>query len=223
MYLAEDKVRLSPVERGAPARGDVVPSGGAGGKWCAFPNSLISHHGAACCDIAHEWLIAYDFAQLNGADVLSGPRWIREHSAWGPTVWPIHWCEAVDAKIVDCGVHAALAHEVFRSRGVTSFRAQFVQRYSGETAASWRQNWSQMGASEHWIDGESIYHEGNSVLMDRNTMKLWDGSAGCWINPRGTSGYGSLSAVRIEAEGPDVPRHLNWGSRTIPVNEWVAV
>jgi hypothetical protein len=223
MYLAEDKVRSSHAQPEAPPRGgDVVPIAGPGGKWRVFPNSHISHHGAACCDTAHEWLIAYDFAQLNGGDIHAGPRWMREHSAWGPTVWPIHWCEAVDAAIVDCGVHAAMAQEVFRARGVRAFRAQFVQRYSGDTAASWRQNWTEIGASDHWIDGEWIYHEGNAVIVNANTVKLWDGSAGCWINPRGGTGYGSLAAVRIE-DDLDIPRQLSWGGRTLPVNQWAAV
>jgi len=223
MYLAEDKGGSSHAQPVAAAHGaDVVPIAGPGGKWRAFPNSLISHHGAACCDIAHEWLIAYDFAQLNGGDIHAGPRWMREHSAWGPTVWPIHWCEVVDAPTVDCGVHAAMAHEVFRARGVTAFRAQFVQRYSAETAASWRRNWTEMGASDHWIDGESIYHEGNAVIVDADTVKLWDGSAGCWINPRGGTGYGSLAAVRIEVD-LGTPRQLSWGGRTLPVNQWAAV
>jgi hypothetical protein len=75
MFLAEDKVSSSQAQPVALARGgEVVPIAGPGGKWRAFPNSLISHHGAACCDIAHEWLIAYDFAQLNGGDIHAGPR-----------------------------------------------------------------------------------------------------------------------------------------------------
>ena len=224
MYLAGDKVRPSqPLPAEAARCGEVVPIAGPGGKWRSFPNSVISHHGAPCCDIAHAWLGAYDFAQLNGGDVLSGPRWIREHSAWGATVWPIHWCEAVDAGSVDCGVHAAMAHEVFRARGVPSYRAQFVQRYSGDAAASWRQNWARMGASDHWIDGDAIYHEGNAVVVRGNSVKLWDGSAGCWINASGSTGYGSLAAVRIEVDDRLAPRHFSWGGRTLPANEWSAV
>jgi hypothetical protein len=224
MYLAEDKAKSSRAEPTTLSRcGEVVSISGPGGKWRTFPNSHISHHGAACCDIAHEWLTAYDFAQLNGGDVLSGPRWMREHSAWGPTVWPIHWCKAVDAEVVDCGVHAALAHEVLIARGVTAFRAQFVQRYSGDTAASWRQNWSDKGASDHWIDGDSIYHEGNAVLVGDMTLKLWDGSAGSWINPRGDIGYGSLAAVRIESNDHGSSSDFKWGTRRIPANQWTAV
>src|SRR4051794_24407662 len=96
MFFDEVKERDAAPRQQAEARGDQVSAASGaqspGGKWHEFPNSQISHHGATCCDIAHEWLLAFDFAQLNGADVLSGPRWMREHSAWGPTVWPIHWC-----------------------------------------------------------------------------------------------------------------------------------
>jgi hypothetical protein len=221
MYLAEDKPQASgrfddPAELPAPA---ALP----GGKWQTFPNSHLSHHGAACCDIAREWLVAFDFAQLNGGDTLSGPRWMREHMKWGPTAWPIHWCEAVDAPVVDCGVHAALAHEAFIARGVRAFRAQFVQRYTGDAAASWRENWDRKGASDHWIEDDAIYHEGNAVLVGEDEVKLWDGSAGWWINVRGDTGYGSLAAVRIEADLPGLPEEVRWGERRIKLNEWVAV
>ena len=137
--------------------------------------------------------------------------------------WPIHWCEAVDAPVVDCGVHAALAHEAFAARGVRAFRAQFVQRYSGDAAASRRENWGKEGVSDHWINGDAIYHEGNAVLVGETDVKLWDGSAGWWINVRGDAGYGSLAAVRIEADPADFPDGLRWGERRITPSEWVAV
>jgi hypothetical protein len=225
MYLVEDRAQGSAVTQGhcgqkaGPATS--VPS--AGGKWETFPNSYISHHGAACCEIAHEWLIAFDFAQLNGGDVLTGPRWMREHSTWGPSAWPIHWCEAVDRKVVDCGAHAAMAHEAFVARGVPAFRAQFVQRYSPDAAASWRENWAKEDVSDHWIDGDLIYHEGNAVLVDEDAVKLWDGSAGWWINPRQAAGYGSLAAVRIAADLEGFADGLRWGERRIKLNQWVAV
>jgi hypothetical protein len=227
MYLAEDKANASTVQ---PADGhcgatvDLMASATApGGKWQTFPNSHISHHGTACCDIAHEWLIAFDYAQLNGGDVLTGPRWMREHSKWGPTAWPIHWCEAVDADVVDCGVHAAIAQEAFVARSVLAFRAQFIQRYSADATASWRENWDKESVSDHWIDGDAIYHEGNAVLVGTDEVKLWDGSAGWWINPRGEMGYGSLAAVRIEADLEGFEDGLRWGERRIKLNQWVAV
>lgn len=219
MYLVEDK----PAAAGAAHCGDAVDLAAPGGKWQHFPNSHISHHGAACCDIAREWLVAFDFAQLNGGDILSGPRWVREHSAWGASSWPIHWCEAVDAATIDCGAHAAIAHEVFVARGVRAFRAQFIQRYSADAAASWRRNWGNEGVSDHWIDGDAIYHEGNAVLVGDDTVKLWDGSAGWWLNPRGDGGYGSLAAVRIEADVDGPAEGLRWGDRRIMLNQWTAV
>ena len=227
MYLAEDKTKLSGAQSATGQCGAVVdlaaPPSAPGGKWQTFPNSYISHHGAACCDIAHEWLIAYDHAQLNGGDVLTGPRWMREHSTWGPSAWPIHWCEAVDAKIVDCGVHAAIAHEAFVARGVRAFRAQFIQRYTPDAAASWRENWGKKRVSDHWIDGDAIYHEGNAVVINEGTVKLWDGSAGWWINPRGHGGYGSLVAVRIEGDPDQVCDDFRWGEHRIKLNQWTAV
>jgi hypothetical protein len=226
MYLVEDKKDAGVQTSGRKSGGGFMfasETESPGGKWESFPNSYISHHGAACCDVAHEWLIAFDYAQLNGGDVLTGPRWMREHSAWGPSAWPIHWCEAVDAKIVDCGVHAAMAQEAFVARGVRAFRAQFVQRYSTDAASSWRENWGRENVSDHWIDGDAIYHEGNAVLVNHDTVKLWDGSAGWWINPRGDAGYGSLAAVRIEGDLDGGPDELRWGERWIKLNQWVAV
>lgn len=224
MYSVEDKPAALAAEGRCGKPVDLrAPAASAGGKWQHFPNSHISHHGQACCDIAHEWLLAFDFAQLNGGDILSGPRWIREHSAWGPSAWPIHWCETVDAKIVDCGVHAALAHEAFTARGVRAFRAQFVQRYSADSAASWRQKWGKEQVSDHWIEGDAIYHEGNAVLVGGDEVKLWDGSAGWWINPRGDGGYGSLAAVRIETDLDGFADGFRWGERRIKLGRWVAI
>ena len=224
MYLDEVKPRTQPAVGHCGETVDShAPASLPGGKWQTFPNSRISHHGAACCEIAHAWLLAFDFAQLNGGNRLAGPRWMREHSIWGPTAWPVHWCEAVDAKVVDCGVHAAMAHEAFTARGLTAFRAQFVQRYSADAAATWRGNWGEESVSDHWIDGETIYHEGNAVLIEEDALKLWDGSAGWWINPRQASGYGSLVAVRVEGELAGAAEGLRWGDRRIKLNQWTAV
>jgi hypothetical protein len=224
MYLVEAKPALQTTEGNCGNTADMAaPAAPAGGIWQDFPNSHISHHGAACCDIAHEWLLAYDFAQLNGGDALSGPRWMREHSEWGPTAWPIHWCEAVDAKVIDCGVHAALAHEAFVARGVRAFRAQFIQHYSSDAAASWRENWNRESVSDHWLDGDMIYHEGNAVMIGPDEVKLWDGSAGWWINPRAEGGYGMVVAVRIETGSSGFAEGLRWGERSIKPNQWVSV
>jgi hypothetical protein len=214
MYLAAAEQRLDLLEK-------ETDRGPCSARWEEFPFSVLSHHGEACCDIAREWVRAMDFAQLNGGDLLSGPRWLRQKYDWGPSVWPLHWCEAVNAKVIDCGAHAALAHEAFEARGVTAFRAQFVQSYSPEAIGQWRTKWAEGDASDHWLDEDFIYHEGNALLAGEDEVKLWDGSAGCWINPRQAGGYGSLMAVRILTEGRLIGAGgLRWGLHPIAPNQW---
>jgi hypothetical protein len=214
MYLAAAEQRLDLREKET----DRAP---CSARWEEFPFSVLSHHGEACCDIAREWLKAMDFAQLNGGDLLSGPRWLRQRYEWGPSLWPLHWCDAVNAKVIDCGAHAALAHEAFKARGVTAFRAQFVQSYSPDAVAQWRTKWAEGEASDHWLDDDFIYHEGNALLAGEDEVKLWDGSAGCWINPRQSGGYGSLMAVRIFTESQLVGTGgLRWGLHRIAPNQW---
>ena len=187
-------------------------------KWANFPYSCISHHGADCCDLAREWVLAYDFAQLNGGDLRSGPRWLRARYEWGPSEWPIHWCDAVKRKTLDCGALACIAHTIFTDRGQTSFPAQFIQLYSEDATSQWQGKWDEKDVSTHWIDEDVIYHEGTALLTDGDELKLFDPSAGWWLNPRGTGGYGSLVAVRVfDPEG----RSFRWGRHEIAANTWV--
>ncbi len=215
MYSAADN-RLDLILDGPGA--DVLERPCPSARWETFPYSCIAHHGAECCDVAREWVMAYDFAQLNGADPLSGPRWLRQRYKWGPSPWPMHWCEAVERERLDCGVHAAIAHELFSARGVTSFPAQFVQQYTAEATSQWLGKWDAEKVSTHWIDEDVIYHEGTALLTDGDELKLFDPSAGWWLNPRGQGGYGGLVAVRVfDAEG----RTFRWGGREIAANQWV--
>jgi hypothetical protein len=209
MYLAAVEAREDLIE-------DRAASAPCSARWQDFPYSCLSHHGAACCDVAREWVIAMDFAQLNGGDKLSGPRWMREKYQWGPSPWPMHWCELVGRKVIDCGAHSALAHEAFVARGVTAFRAQFIQRYSADALAQWRGKWGEEQVSQHWIGEDVIYHEGNAILDGAGQLKLWDSSAACWLNPRNVTGYGSLAAVRVF--GPS--EALRWGEHRIEPNVW---
>jgi hypothetical protein len=123
--------------------------------------------------------------------------------------------------VIDCGAHAALAHEAFAMRGITAFRAQFVQKYSEEATHQWDRKWGAEDVSNHWLDGEHIYHEGNAILIGDDEVKLWDGSAGWWIHPRQSGGYGSLVAVRIFAEGQwGGGDGFRWGEYRLKPNAW---
>lgn len=217
MYSAAADLAELPIAAPAPQVPDTHP-------WHNFPISQVSHHGSACCETAREWVAAMDFAQLNGSSPSSGPRWLREKFEWGPSAWPIHWCEILGRKVIDCGAHSALAHEAFQARGVTAFRAQFVQRYSADALDQWRQRWGEQDVSDHWIGEGVIYHEANAILVG-DELKLWDSSAGSWINPGQQKGYGTLVAVRIVTEpgAAAKPGAYNWADRLIRPDEWTVV
>jgi hypothetical protein len=190
-------------------------------KWKHWEPSQISHHGTICCEIAREWITATDFSELSGGCFFTGPRWLREKFNWGASSFPIYWCEAVRKKTLDCGALAALAHEVFTVRGVETLRAQLVQRFSMVATDQWSCSWSENGDTElRWIDHDLIYHEGCAIVTGDKEIKVWDASAGWWVDPKAGNGYGSLLAIRIS----DVTKsNFKWGSKSIPVNRWVKI
>ena len=190
-------------------------------NWEHWPASTISHHGRPCCRVAREWVLATDYAQLGGESPLSGPRWLRHRYPWGPSRWPIHWCEAVRQKRLDCGALAALAHEVFTARGVRSFPAQFVQQFSEDAARDWQRRWEADEAPAHWISEDLIYHEGCAVVSGGEEIKVWDSSTGWWVNPRQFGGYGCLLAVRIFDAQAEPGTAYRWGARTVSPNVWL--
>ncbi len=217
MYLVEGNAAAS--ER---LREPSVPERFPSEPWETFPYSCLWHHGRACCDIAREWVLAMDFAQLNGADLSSGPRWLRVKYKWGPSPWPMHWCDAVRRKVIDCGAHAALSREVFAARGLAAFPLQIVQRYNEDSVEQWRSRWSKEQVPCHWLDGERIYHEATALLVDDSEVKIWDGSAASWVNPRQPGGgYGSVLAIRLFADPQFVKTEgFKWGERQLAANVW---
>ncbi|HEY8591766.1 MAG TPA: hypothetical protein VIL42_02745 [Sphingomicrobium sp.] len=215
MYLVE--VESAAKDQAA----EVVAPGAPSDRWEEFPYSRLSHHGDRCCEMARQWVVAMDFAQLNGASVESGPRWLREKYKWGPSPWPMHWCDVVERDTIDCGAHAALALEVFAARGLAAFPAQLVQKYSKEATDQWRGSWEAEEVSCHWLDGEHIYHEATAVLVGTGELKVWDGSAGSWVNPRQRGGYGSVLSIRVFADSPEaISNGFRWGEQRIAANRW---
>ncbi len=189
-------------------------------RWRDCPPSAIQHHGRLCCRIAREWLFSTDYGQLNGEHPLTGPRWLRLKYKWGPSRWPLHWCEAVEEKTLDCGAHAALAHEVFTARGVASYPAQFIQQYSADSTRHWQKKWDADEVPTRWISDDLIYHEGCAVVARDNEIKLWDSSAGWWVNPKQAGGYGGLLALRVWAAQGEHAAHFKWGAHRIAPNHW---
>jgi hypothetical protein len=192
-------------------------------RWESLPHSRISHHGGVCCERAKEWFLAMDWSMLAGNSPLTGPRWIRQQYNWGPSTHPIHWCEAVKQKSLDCGSLAALAYEAFRARGVKAFPVQLVQQYSIEATDHWGNKWNANETSTHWINKDVIYHEGCAVVLADNSIKIWDASAAWWMNPAQVEGYGSLLALCIHTPGSYAGTELRWGERRIQANQWVSI
>lgn len=185
-------------------------------RWNDFPCSTISHHGAACCDVAREWITGMDFSQLNAGPPLTGPRWLRKKFKWGPSKWPIHWCEAVGEETLDCGALGALSHQLFLARGVRSFAAQFILEFNEVSTRHWSETWGAAGSGAPWISEGLIYHEGCAVAVTDNEIKLWDATATWWINPKQFGGYAGLLAVRVF----DSQNVFTWGEHRIAANSW---
>lgn len=200
------------------ARSSAVGIDSAIEKWNNFPFSVLSHHGFECCQIAREWLVTMDFAQLNNANPLTAPRWLRQRYSWGACQWPLHWCDGVRRTTLDCGALGAMAHEVFTARGVRSFPVQMIQKFNFDAAEQWKNKWNNAESSTHWLEKDLIYHEGCAVAVSKDEIKIWDASAGWWINPHQPAGYGSLSAVKIFVGY--APVTLNWGAHRLVSNQW---
>ena len=161
-----------------------------------------------------------DHSQLNAGHPLTGPRWLRKKFKWGPSKWPMHWCEAVQEETLDCGALGALSHELYVARGVRSFPAQFILEFNDVSTRHWTETWGAAGSCAPWINEGLIYHEGCAVAVNGNEIKLWDATATWWVNPKQFGGYAGLLAVRIFENGAETPSVFTWGEHRIPANTW---
>lgn len=193
-------------------------------KWHDWYASEISHHGGMCCEIAREWITSTDFSELGGGSVFTGPRWLRQRFNWGASLFPIYWCEAVRRKTLDCGALAALASAVFTARGVKNYRVQMVQRFSESSTNQWSNSWMDTDEQLRWMNDDLIYHEGCAVQPgDDGAIKIWDASAGWWVDPESGDGYGALLAIRLSAFNLSSDRQLAWGRHRFNACQWTNV
>jgi hypothetical protein len=192
-------------------------------NWKDWHPSQISHHGALCCEIAREWITATDYSALNGDCVFTGPRWLRQKFSWGASTFPIYWCEAVRKKTLDCGALAALAHEVFTARRVKCSRVQLVQKFSAVATSQWTDSWSEDSEPLAWIKDDLIYHEGCAIETGERNIKVWDASAGWWVDSKPANGYGALLAIRLSGINLLPGEGYVWGEHIIKPNEWMEI
>lgn len=189
-------------------------------RWRHRAPSVLLHHGKACCAVAREWTFATDYLQLNGEHELTAPRWLRARYKWGPSKWPLSWCEAVEKKTLDCGALSAMACAIFTARGITAYPAQLIQNYGEQSAQHWSANWNAEDAPADWVNDGLAYHEACAVVIAGNDVKIWDPTASCWVGPPQFSGYSSVSAVRVLAGPLPSESTLNWAGNEIQCNEW---
>jgi hypothetical protein len=189
-------------------------------NWRYRAPSVLLHHGKSCCTVAREWTFATDYMQLNGEHELTAPRWLRARYKWGPSKWPLSWCEAVEKKTLDCGALAAMAGAIFSARGITAYPAQLIQNYTDQSAQHWSANWKTEDAPADWVSNGLAYHEACAVVVDQNVVRIWDPTAACWVGPPQFRGYSSVLALRVIARPLASATALNWAGNEIQCNEW---
>jgi urea transporter len=193
-------------------------------RWLAQPPSRLLDHGRDCCELARRWFHSLDYSfdsMLASADRFRGPGWVRDRYPWGPSRWPLYWCEAVEARRLDCGALTALACEVFASRGVTCWPVQLIQRFSVRDIRQWREQWGSGPGLFGWTAGEFIYHEAAAVVAADGSIGIWDPTHNWWIPSAQSDGYGSTLFVRVSVTDHDVARDVViWGSHRLRPSEW---
>ena len=192
-------------------------------KWKNWQASQISHHGKLCCEIAREWLIASDRSELSGDPIYTGPRWLRQKYNWGASAFPIYWCEAVRKETLDCGALAAFAHEVLTARGVKTYRVQLVQKFSEVATSQWSNSWNINNEPLPWVKDDLIYHEGVAIETADKKIKVWDASAGWWIDSKPLKGYGALMAIRFSGLNLPFSKTIIWGEHIIDPDKWTLI
>ena len=196
-------------------------------RWMEHPASSILHHDDSCCDEARFWFLAYarsmeigSLAQFN----IKAPTWLSQLFTWGPTDWPISWCQLVKEKVVDCGVFAALAREVFKAQGHEPHPAQALLSFNETCTNHWKDLWKKgdksggksRGETFPWIGDQVVYHELCLLELPDGTAKVYDSTWGSWYRPQQRIGFGAVLALRTEC-----PRILRWGNKLLSCGEWI--
>lgn len=180
--------------------------------------SIISHHGEDCCADAWSWFQAMDTSFINSASV-EPPAWLRTEFDWGPSTWPIYWCDLLTAESIDCGVFAALARSLLAARGVSVVPVQLTQKYNEPNVMNWRDRW-ESEANPDWLVDDIAYHETIGILEGAN-LRVWDPVDTEFVDPPNTGGYGEVVAIRVvEAPATDDYSYVDWQGLEIQIGSW---
>ena len=157
--------------------------------------SYISFHSGTCCAAARQLIVAklQQYADI-GSQLAAIPATFR----WGPTRWPVHWCELLEPKelVADCGVHAQLAAELLWAAGVEFRRGRAAIQAGVRSVAHWTATWSDADASCAWLGDDVVHHEVLEV-GDR----WWDATEARWFSGPGAALVaGIVVGVRVDGE-----------------------
>lgn len=197
-------------------------------RWIEHPTSSIIHHDRDCCKQARLWFLSYARSMEGWSSSqfdLKAPTWLSQLFTWGPSLWPISWCQLVKEKTIDCGVFAALAREIFEAQGHSVHPAQALLSYNKTCTAHWKALWKNKmpspsdlhhGEVFQWVGDQVVYHEICIIELPNGTAKVYDATFGSWYEPLRRKGFGALLSVRSEC-----PRLLEWGNKVLSCGEWV--
>jgi hypothetical protein len=207
-------------------------------EWFEQPASQITHHDADCCKEARAWFRSYAVSMQAShaaeADSIRAPTWLSQRFTWGPSRWPIAWCEVIQQKVIDCGVFAALARECFELSGHAAHPGQILLDYSVECTSHWNTYWGK-GADQirkkrnskwnwtkeplkffPWIGNHLVYHEICLVELGEGRTRLYDSTWGQWYSSTQKEGHASVIAAR----GEWGENALLWENRLLNSGEW---
>lgn len=181
------------------------------------PSELTTH--GFCCERARQWLLSthhsLSFTRSEGLDA-AAPGWLRRKFQWGPTQWPVSWCEAARQTHIDCGVFAAFALEIFKEQG-TAYPAQIMLAQPRSYTDQWRSKWEGVSTRIPWIADHRVYHEVCAVARpDGNGVRVYDPTEGLWLEPSFTTGINGVVGICVHS-----PTLVNWGTHKVGQGRWV--
>ncbi len=181
----------------------------------------LSMHSSSCCTRARSWFIT--MACCTGAqDDYSSLSWIHSQWEWGPSKWPMYWCEILEREKLDCGVLADLADLALQEKGKKTIRIQLIEEYDIYVCQNWRQVFSGAGCCVDWIHGCMVYHEVTGYIVGED-LKIWDPSDNNLVifQNNAPKQHGRVVAIRL-APSELVPSEsiILWCGLQLSVGSW---
>ena len=162
----------------------------------AIPLSRVAYHAGRCCVESRQLILAklQQYPDV-GSQLAAIPATFR----WGPTRWPVHWCELArrSEPVADCGVHAVLASELLTAAGIEHVRGRAAIAAGRIAAAHWTATWDDADADCAWIGPDVVHHE---VL--RVGDRWWDATEARWFSGPGDALVAGI-VVAVRADGED--------------------